>query len=64
MHLESIAAISTAFGTAGISVIRISGESAISEFNKIFKGRDLNKVKIDIYLNKVSIHLKHFQSLS
>ncbi|BCR36856.1 tRNA uridine-5-carboxymethylaminomethyl(34) synthesis GTPase MnmE [Mariniplasma anaerobium] len=45
MHLESIAAISTAFGTAGISVIRISGESAILEFNKIFKGRDLNKVK-------------------
>jgi tRNA modification GTPase len=45
MHLESIAAISTAFGTAGISVIRISGDSAISEFNKIFKGRDLNKVK-------------------
>jgi tRNA modification GTPase len=45
MQLESIAAISTAFGTAGISVIRISGDSAISEFNKIFKGRDLNKVK-------------------
>jgi tRNA modification GTPase len=45
MHLESIAAISTAFGTAGISVIRISGKTAIFEFNKIFKGRDLNKVK-------------------
>ncbi len=45
MHLESIAAISTAFGTAGISVIRISGHSAISEFNKIFKGKDLNKVE-------------------
>ncbi|MFA5471282.1 MAG: tRNA uridine-5-carboxymethylaminomethyl(34) synthesis GTPase MnmE [Acholeplasmataceae bacterium] len=45
MNLENIAAISTAFGTAGISVIRISGSTAISEFNKIFKGKDLTKVK-------------------
>lgn len=45
MNLENIAAIATAFGTAGISVIRISGETAIFEFNKIFKGRDLTKVK-------------------
>jgi tRNA modification GTPase len=45
MNLENIAAIATAFGTAGISVIRISGETAIYEFNKIFKGRDLTKVK-------------------
>lgn len=45
MNLENIAAISTAFGTAGISVIRISGSSAISEFNKIFEGKDLTKVK-------------------
>jgi tRNA modification GTPase len=45
MNLENIAAIATAFGTAGISVIRISGETAILEFNKIFKGKDLTKVK-------------------
>ena len=45
MNLENIAAIATAFGTAGISVIRISGDTAISEFNKIFKGKDLSKVK-------------------
>ena len=45
MYLESIAAISTAFGTAGISVIRISGNTAILEFNKIFKGKNLEKVK-------------------
>lgn len=45
MNFETIAAISTAFGTAGISVIRVSGEKAISEMNKIFKGRDLTKVK-------------------
>lgn len=42
---DTIAAISTAFGTAGIAVIRISGDQAISEFNQIFKGRDLTKVK-------------------
>jgi tRNA modification GTPase len=45
MNLETIAAISTAFGTAGISVIRISGSNSISEFNKIFKGKDLKSVK-------------------
>ncbi|MBE0700181.1 MAG: tRNA uridine-5-carboxymethylaminomethyl(34) synthesis GTPase MnmE [Acholeplasmataceae bacterium] len=45
MNFETIAAISTALGTAGISVIRISGEEAIPEFNKIFKGKDLNRVK-------------------
>jgi tRNA modification GTPase len=45
MNFDTIAAISTAFGTAGISVIRISGETSISEFNKIFKGKNLNKVK-------------------
>jgi tRNA modification GTPase len=44
MNFDTIAAISTAFGTAGISVIRISGEDAISEFNKLFKGKNLNKV--------------------
>jgi len=45
MNFETIAAISTPFGTAGISVIRISGEHAITEINKIFKGKDLTKVK-------------------
>ena len=44
MTFDTIAAIATAFGTAGISVIRISGEHAITEFNKIFKGANLNKV--------------------
>ena len=44
MNFETIAAISTAFGTAGISVIRISGEDSIEQFNHIFKGKNLNKV--------------------
>jgi tRNA modification GTPase len=42
---DTIAAISTAYGTAGIAVIRISGQTAIKEFNKIFKGRNLEQVK-------------------
>jgi tRNA modification GTPase len=45
MNFDVIAAISTAFGTAGISVIRISGENSINQFNQIFKGKNLNKVK-------------------
>ncbi|QWB96624.1 tRNA uridine-5-carboxymethylaminomethyl(34) synthesis GTPase MnmE [Mycoplasmatota bacterium] len=45
MTNDTIAAISTAYGTAGIAVIRISGQIAIQEFNKIFKGRNLEKVK-------------------
>ncbi|TVP86251.1 MAG: tRNA uridine-5-carboxymethylaminomethyl(34) synthesis GTPase MnmE [Acholeplasmataceae bacterium] len=45
MMFDTIAAISTAFGTAGISVIRISGEDAIPAFSKAFKGRDLTKAK-------------------
>ncbi|MBU1093863.1 MAG: tRNA uridine-5-carboxymethylaminomethyl(34) synthesis GTPase MnmE [Firmicutes bacterium] len=45
MNFDTIAAISTAYGTAGISVIRISGNQAISEFNQIFKGFDLLKAK-------------------
>lgn len=45
MKLETIAAISTAYGTAGISVIRVSGEEAIIKTNQIFKGKDLTKVK-------------------
>src|SRR5690554_6646207 len=45
MKLDTIAAISTAYGTAGISVIRISGDEAIEKINNIFKGKDLTKVK-------------------
>ncbi len=45
MMNDTIAAISTAYGTAGIAVIRISGDDAIKEFNKIFKGKNLQKVK-------------------
>ncbi|MFA5560962.1 MAG: tRNA uridine-5-carboxymethylaminomethyl(34) synthesis GTPase MnmE [Acholeplasmataceae bacterium] len=44
MNTDTIAAISTAYGTAGISVIRVSGPEAITKINQIFKGKDLTGV--------------------
>lgn len=43
--MNNIAAIATGLSAAGISIIRISGETSISEVNKIFKGQDLTTVK-------------------
>ena len=42
---DTIAAISTPLGVGAISIIRISGKDALKIINKIYKGRDLNKVK-------------------
>lgn len=41
---DTICAIATSSGIGAISIIRISGEDAISIANKIFKGKDLTKV--------------------
>lgn len=45
MYNDTICAIATPYGTGGISVIRVSGNSAIKEFNKLFPNKDLRKVK-------------------
>ncbi len=42
---DTIVAISTALSIGAISIIRISGEDSIKIVNKIFKGKDLEKVK-------------------
>lgn len=42
---DTIAAISTTMGVGAISIIRVSGEKAIEIVNKIYKGKDLNKVE-------------------
>ena len=42
---DTIAAISTALGVGAISIIRVSGEDSISIVNKIFKGKNLEKVE-------------------
>lgn len=42
---ETICAISTSIGVGAISIIRISGPQAIEITNKIFKEKDLTKVK-------------------
>ncbi|MFU8793071.1 MAG: tRNA uridine-5-carboxymethylaminomethyl(34) synthesis GTPase MnmE [Acholeplasmataceae bacterium] len=43
MTFDTICAIATPFGTAGISVIRVSGPDAMIKINRIFKGSDLTK---------------------
>ena len=42
---DTIAAISTPLGIGAISIIRISGDNALNIVSKIYKGKDLNKVK-------------------
>ena len=42
---DTITAISTALGVGAISIIRISGNDAISIANAVFKGKDLTKVE-------------------
>ncbi|HHW69329.1 MAG TPA: tRNA uridine-5-carboxymethylaminomethyl(34) synthesis GTPase MnmE, partial [Tenericutes bacterium] len=41
---DNIVAISTSLGIGAIAIIRISGPNAIDIVNKIYKGKDLNKV--------------------
>lgn len=45
MILDTICAISTAYGTAGISVIRVTGNEAILKVDSIFSGTNLRRVK-------------------
>ena len=42
---DTIVALSTAYGEGAISIIRVSGEDAISIVNPLFDGGDLTKVK-------------------
>lgn len=42
---DTIVAISTAIGQGAISIVRLSGDNAISLVNKSFKGSNLKKVK-------------------
>ena len=42
---DTIAAISTTTGVGAISIIRVSGDESIKIVNKIFKEKDLEKVK-------------------
>ena len=42
---DTIVAISTKLGVGAISIIRVSGDNAIPLVNKVFRGKDLTKVK-------------------
>ena len=43
--VDNICAIATPYGVGAISIIRASGPMAITLVNKVFKGKDLTKVK-------------------
>ncbi|MCF6418349.1 tRNA uridine-5-carboxymethylaminomethyl(34) synthesis GTPase MnmE [Furfurilactobacillus milii] len=43
-EFDTIAAISTPPGEGAISIVRLSGEEALTTAEKVFKGRDLSKV--------------------
>ena len=42
---DTISAISTAIGEAGIGIVRMSGKDSIEIANKIFKGEKIEKLK-------------------
>ncbi|GAE93840.1 GTPase and tRNA-U34 5-formylation enzyme TrmE [Gracilibacillus boraciitolerans JCM 21714] len=44
MEQDTIAAISTPIGEGAIAIVRLSGEDAIKISNKLFEGKDLEKV--------------------
>ncbi|MEL1196045.1 hypothetical protein AADX85_13315, partial [Staphylococcus epidermidis] len=43
-EFDTIAAISTPPGEGAISIVRLSGEDAVKIANKVFKGKNLEKV--------------------
>ncbi|WP_163582192.1 tRNA uridine-5-carboxymethylaminomethyl(34) synthesis GTPase MnmE [Gracilibacillus saliphilus] len=45
MEKDTIAAISTPIGEGAIAIVRLSGEDAIAISNKLFEGKDLEKVE-------------------
>ena len=53
MMNETIVAISTALGKSAISIVRLSGEEAISIVAGCFKGKDLTTV------NSHTVHYGH-----
>lgn len=54
MHFDTIAAVATAPGEAGIGIIRISGEKSLEVVNKIFKPNKKNS--IDEYPNRTLVY--------
>jgi tRNA modification GTPase len=44
-EFDTIAAVSTALGEGGISIIRVSGDKALNIVSKIFKGKNLKKLE-------------------
>ena len=70
MNKHTIAAIATPYGKGALSIIRVSGDLAIVEINKIFKGKDLTNVEPntihygniyenDVFIDEVMIAVYH-----
>ncbi|MGB4660243.1 MAG: tRNA uridine-5-carboxymethylaminomethyl(34) synthesis GTPase MnmE [Mobilitalea sp.] len=55
MRIDTIAAIATGLSNAGISIIRISGEDALSVIDRIYKSKSGNKI-----LSKENSHTIHY----
>lgn len=55
MKTDTIAAIANGVGSGGISIIRISGENALSTIDKIYQSKNKNKV-----LSKQKSHTIHY----
>ena len=47
---DTIAAISTALGEGAISIVRLSGEDAISIAMKVYKGKNLLKFQAILFI--------------
>ena len=55
-EFDTIAAISTPLGEGGISIVRVSGEDAVAIVNRLFKGKDLEKIVLS---RAIWWHLQH-----
>ena len=63
---ETIAAIATGMGNAGIGIVRISGDAAITVADRVFKGKSNKKLSesrshmliMDIYMTVRSLLMR------
>lgn len=55
---DTIAAISTPPGEGAISIVRLSGETAVATANQVFKGKDLSQVKAIRFIMAILSTLK------
>lgn len=62
-EFDTIAAISTPPGEGAISIVRLSGEDAVKIANKVFKGKNLEKVPTHTIITDILLILKLMKNL-